>query len=92
MATHLEENLQRDIDRIRSKVTSMGELAERALKDCVTALRERNRQLAYAVILRDRHIDELESAAGIGLAHLCVPGDDVSQTNGDALNARAILV
>jgi len=60
MATHFEESLQRDIDRIRSKVTRMGELGERALRDCVKALQERNRQLAYAVILRDQRIDESE--------------------------------
>lgn len=60
MATHLEQSLQRDIDRIRDKVREMGGLCEQALRDCVTALRERNRQLAYAVILRDKRIDELE--------------------------------
>jgi len=60
MATHLEQSLQRDIDRIRSKVKTMGELAEMALRDCVQALRERNRQLAYTVILRDKRIDEME--------------------------------
>ena len=60
MATHLEESLQRDIDRIRSKITNMAELGERALKDCVKALLERNRQLAYSIILRDQRIDELE--------------------------------
>jgi phosphate transport system protein len=60
MATHYEESLQRDLDRIRGKVTEMTGLCERALKDCLQALRERNRQLAYTVILRDRRIDELE--------------------------------
>jgi phosphate transport system protein len=60
MATHLEASLQRDVDRIRGKVTSMAELAERALRDCVKALQERNRQLAYSIILRDQRIDELE--------------------------------
>ena len=60
MATHLEESLQRDIERIRAKVTHMAELGERALKDCVKALLERNRQLAYSIILRDQRIDELE--------------------------------
>ena len=60
MGTHLEESLQRDIDRIRDKVTRMGELAERSLRDCVTALQDRNRQLAYSIILRDQRIDELE--------------------------------
>src|SRR5207247_2758466 len=60
MGTHLEESLQRDIGRIRGKVTCMGELAERSLRDCVKALQERNRQLAYSIILRDQRIDELE--------------------------------
>src|SRR5438034_3993256 len=60
MGTHLKESLQRDIDRIRGKVTSVGELAERSLRDCVTALQDRNRQLAYSIILRDQRIDELE--------------------------------
>ena len=60
MNTHYEETLQRDIDRIRRKVTEMGALAERALRSCLQALGERNRQLAYSVILRDQRIDELE--------------------------------
>lgn len=60
MQTHYEETLQRDIDRIRRKLTEMGALAQRALKHCVQALLERNRQLAYSVILRDQRIDELE--------------------------------
>jgi phosphate transport system protein len=60
MNKHYEESLQRDIDRIRRKVTEMGALAERALKRCLRALGERNRQLAYSVILRDQRIDELE--------------------------------
>lgn len=60
MATHFEASMQRDIERIRGKISAMGELCEGALKDCVTALRSRNRQLAYAVILRDKRIDELE--------------------------------
>jgi phosphate transport system protein len=60
MNKHYEESLQRDIDRIRRKVTEMGALAERALKRCLRAFGERNRQLAYSVILRDQRIDELE--------------------------------
>ncbi len=62
MATHLEQSLQRDLDRIREKVREMGALAEQALRDCVEALRTRNRQIAYAIILRDKRIDELEKA------------------------------
>ena len=60
MATYLETSLQRDIDRIRTKVTEMGALAEGALHDCVKAVAERDRELAYAVILRDQYIDDKE--------------------------------
>jgi phosphate transport system protein len=60
MSTHYEESMQRDIERIRSKVSEMAALCDRALRDCLHALRERNRQTAYSVILRDKRIDELE--------------------------------
>ena len=60
MATHLEQSLQRDIDLIRRKILEMSNRAETALKLCVKALQEQNRQLAYTVILRDQQIDELE--------------------------------
>src|SRR6187402_1400572 len=60
MATHFEQSLQRDIDRIRAKVGEMAALGEHALRDCMKALAEKNRVLAYSVILRDQRIDELE--------------------------------
>lgn len=60
MATHFEQSLQRDIDRIRAKVGEMGALDEHALHDCVKALTEKNRVLAFSVILRDQRIDEME--------------------------------
>jgi phosphate transport system protein len=60
MATRLEESLERDIDRIRQQVREMSSLAEQALRDCVLALTDGNRQLAYAVVLRDQYIDEKE--------------------------------
>jgi phosphate transport system protein len=60
MASHFEESLQRDINRIRAKVQEMCNLAERALRDGLAALRDKNRTLAYSVILRDQQIDELE--------------------------------
>ena len=60
MQSHLEENMQQDIDLIRSKVGEMGELVEKALETCLGAIEQNDRQLAYVVILRDRHIDELE--------------------------------
>ena len=60
MATHFEQSLQRDIDRIRGKVSEMCSEAERALRNCLKAMREKNRTLAYSVILHDQRIDELE--------------------------------
>lgn len=57
---HLEQSLQRDIDRIKGKVLEMGSLCEIALNTCLKAYTEKNRQLAYSVILRDQFIDEHE--------------------------------
>jgi phosphate transport system protein len=52
--------LERDVGRLRDKVAEMCDLVDKALRDCVKALVEGNRQLAYAVILRDDLIDEKE--------------------------------
>ena len=60
MLSHYEESLQRDIKLIRKKVLEMAGLADKALKSSLQALVDRNRQLAYAIILRDQYIDELE--------------------------------
>ncbi len=60
MKSHLELSVQRDIDRIKNKVSEMSRLAEQALKDCLTIISEDNRQLAYAVILRDQNINAKE--------------------------------
>lgn len=60
MHSHLEESLQRDINRIREHVTEMSIRAEKALHDCVKAFVENDRKLAYAVVLRDQYIDEKE--------------------------------
>jgi phosphate transport system protein len=49
------------MDLIRSKVAEMAGLSERALQASLRALVERNRQLAYSVILRDQYIDERET-------------------------------
>lgn len=57
---HFEDSLQRDIDRLRQQILHMGELTEKALRQCVTALVDKNRELAYAIILRDQYIDECE--------------------------------
>ena len=62
MSSRLEQSLERDIERIREQILEMAALAERSLRDCVRALVDGNRQLAYAVILRDQYIDEKEKA------------------------------
>ncbi len=62
MPSHFEESLRRDTDRIRTEVSEMAGLCERALRDCLKALQERKRTLAYAVVLGDQRIDELEKA------------------------------
>ncbi len=60
MSTHLEASVRQDLDQIRSKVVEMGALAESALKASIKAVVERDRQLAFAVILRDKLVDEAE--------------------------------
>jgi len=60
MSSHFEQSLQQDIKLIRKKIMEMAGLAETALKTCVKALVEGNRQLAYSIILRDQYIDEME--------------------------------
>ena len=46
---------------MRAKVKEMAGLSEHALQASLQALVQRNRQLAYVVILRDQHIDKLET-------------------------------
>jgi phosphate transport system protein len=60
MSTYLEAKLQQDLERIRSKVTEMGVLAETAIRSAIKAVVEKDRQLAFAVILRDGWIDQAE--------------------------------
>lgn len=61
MASHLEEKLQHDIDRIRDKVREMADLALRGLEDSVRSLITGDTKLAYTAILRDSRVDDLES-------------------------------
>jgi phosphate transport system protein len=60
MSSHLEALLQEDLDEIRRKVIEMGELAETAVRRGIESVVRRDLQMAYAVILRDRYIDEAE--------------------------------
>lgn len=68
MPTRFEEMRQRDIEQIQQQIQEMARLAEWALRDCVKALVEGNRQTAYAVILRDQYVDEKEK----GIDRLCL--------------------
>ncbi len=58
---HLQALLQRDIDLIRNKLLEMVSLDEQALTRAFHALRDRDRQLAYSVILRDRDVDAMDA-------------------------------
>ncbi len=59
--THLEAHLRQDIDVISDKLMTMVSRDEQALRNALTALLNRDRQLAYTVILNDRFVDELET-------------------------------
>lgn len=61
MTSHLEEKLQNDIHHIRDRVREMADLALRGLEDSVRALTTGDTKLAYAAILRDSRVDDLES-------------------------------
>src|SRR5687767_7152208 len=60
MGAHFERTFEKDLERIRERLSHMATLGERALRNCLRSLQERNRQLAYSVILGDRNIDEME--------------------------------
>jgi phosphate transport system protein len=60
VSTHYEASLERQIEELRQLVLEMAARAEASLNDCITALEKSDRQLAYAIILRDRYIDELD--------------------------------
>jgi phosphate transport system protein len=60
--------LQHDIDLIRAKLLEMLALDERALTRACQAFLQRDRQLAYSVILADQDVDALDAA----LDRLCL--------------------
>lgn len=60
MKSHLELSIERDIDRIKTKISEMSRLAEQALRDCIKIMTDDDHQLAYAVILRDQKINAKE--------------------------------
>jgi phosphate transport system protein len=58
--SHYEESMERDIARLSEKLSEMAARNERNLRDCIKALTEHDRQLAYSIILRDTFIDALD--------------------------------
>jgi len=60
MKGHLEASLQEDLEEVRGKFADMGRMVEAAVKGSIRAVLQRDRQLAYAVILRDSFIDDAE--------------------------------
>jgi phosphate transport system protein len=58
---HYETSLQRNLEKIREQVLKMATLDEAALRGAMDALAQKNRQMAYVVILRDQLIDDLEN-------------------------------
>jgi len=65
---HLDAALQHDVDLIRAKLLEMLALDEQALACALNSVLKRDRQLAYAVILRDQGVDALDAA----LDQLCL--------------------
>ncbi len=60
MTGHLEAAVQEDLEEIRRQVVEMGEMAKTAVRGSIRAVLEKDRQLAFAVILRDSYIDAAE--------------------------------
>lgn len=57
---HLEERLQHDTEVLRRKLRHMADHVLKSLDDAVAAVANRDRKLAYTVVLRDNQVDVLE--------------------------------
>jgi len=60
MKSHLEASLQEDLEEIRGKFAEMGQMVEAAVRGSIRAVLNKDRQVAYGVILRDSFIDDTE--------------------------------
>jgi len=56
----LEDRLRKSTETIRGTLLEMGGIVEQAIERAEKALVERDRSLAYSIILRDRRVDSLE--------------------------------
>lgn len=57
---HIHERVQHDLDVIRRRLRHMSELVIKALDDAIAAVANRDRRLAYSVVLLDNRIDMME--------------------------------
>jgi phosphate transport system protein len=57
---HIHERVQHDLDVIRRRLRHMSELVLKALDDAIAAVANRDRRLAYSVVLLDNRIDMME--------------------------------
>ena len=57
---HIHHRYDSELESLRSRVVSMGGLAERQISDALTALREQNQELAEYVIRTDHRINAQE--------------------------------
>ncbi|EIT85172.1 Phosphate transport system protein phoU-like protein [Fictibacillus macauensis ZFHKF-1] len=58
----VRENFTSQLEELKDKLVSIGELAQEALQKAMIALTAQNRELALTVIEEDRRINELEDA------------------------------
>ena len=58
--THLEAQLEHDIEVLRERLSEMAKLTMTQLDDAVTAFIKDDRSLAYTVVLRDHRVDVME--------------------------------
>jgi len=57
LMTHLEERLEKDLEKIRTHIANQAERVETAVTNAVHALQTGNRKLAYATVLNDHPIN-----------------------------------
>lgn len=60
MATEIHRHLDDELNELRDRVLRLGGEAERALERAITALTERNNEIARALLQHDDEIDQME--------------------------------
>ncbi len=60
LGEHIHHRFDRELESLRNRVVSMGGLVERQVNDALTALRERNTELADYVIRTDHRVNAQE--------------------------------